>query len=115
MRLPLTTSPVLTTTDLSTGVIRRYFVKNTATHRITEVDSAQFSEFSNNPYFQTISLPWVIMGNDITITDTTGNVVYGVKHKNTEIIKLYEQRMRGLSRVLRNPMEYFYGTVVLTP
>jgi len=112
MITPLTNKPKIFESDIGNGVIFRYFVKNTSTKRITEIDALQFSMFKNNPYYQAISLPWTIGGNDKNITTQAGDVIYGAIYKNTEMVKLYEKQMRGLSLILRNPLEYFYGRYI---
>lgn len=109
MTTPVTAKPIIVDTDITNGVIFRYFVKNTSTKRITEVDAVQYATFEGNPYYQTITVPWTIAGYDLNITTTDGQVIYGTIYKNTEVVRLYEKRMEGLSRILRNPSEYFYG------
>jgi hypothetical protein len=109
MILPAANRPKITSRALDDGIVMRYFVKRISSGTIIEVDAVQYSTFASNPYYQTISLPWTITGNDINTTTRTGHIIYGAQHKNTEIVKLYNVRMSGLAQLLRNPLEYFFG------
>jgi hypothetical protein len=76
------------------------------------VDLAQYTALSPLPYYQSISLPWTIGGNDKDITTTGNHVKRGAESKNIAVVEYYETQMEGLRRVLRNHLEYFSGTVV---
>jgi hypothetical protein len=112
MRTPFANKPNITQTDVTNKTVTRYFVKNISTQRITEVDLAQYTTLSPLPYYQSISLPWTIGGNDKDITTTGNHVKRGAESKNIAVVEYYETQMEGLRRVLRNPLEYFSGTVV---
>jgi len=112
MRVPFANKPNITQTDVTNKTVTRYFVKNISTQRITEVDLAQYTALSPLPYYQSISLPWTIGGNDKDITTTGNHIKRGAESKNIAVVEYYETQMEGLRRVLRNHLEYFSGTVV---
>ena len=112
MRVPLANKPNITQTDVTNKTVIRYFVKTTSTQRITEVDLAQYTALSPLPYYQSISLPWTIGGNDKDIITTGNHIKRGAESKNIAVVEYYDKQMEGLRRVLRNFLEYFSGTVV---
>jgi hypothetical protein len=79
---------------------------------VIEVDKIQYEQFKKNAFYTTLELKWIIVGNDENITSSGGQTIYGTKHKNTQLTAYYNEKMPGLSSVLRNPLEYFYGTKV---
>jgi len=107
--IPLSNRPKLTQQDLDIGYVMRYFVQNVSTKAITEIDTTQFAKFQTNPWYETLQLEWYIMGlaNDKQAKD--GKLLYGTRHKNTVTTVFYNERMPGLIRKLRNPLEYFNG------
>lgn len=106
---PLSNRPVITSKDILSGYVTRYFARNTSTKLITEIDKIQYEMFRNNALYETLDIPWIITGlaNDTVSSDN--KIIYGTKHKNTVTINFYENKMPGLNRVLRNPLEYFQG------
>lgn len=106
---PLSNRPKLTQQDLDIGYVMRYFVQHISTKAITEIDATQFAKFQTNPRYETLQLEWYVMGlaNDKRAKD--GKLLYGTKHKNTVTTVFYNERMPGLIRKLRNPLEYFNG------
>jgi len=109
MQTPLSNRPKITNKNIIDGQVIRYFTQHISTKAIIEIDSIQYEIFKNNPIFQLINFPWLISGlaNDTIAVD--GKIIYGVKHRNTVSINFYNERMPGLSRLLRNPLEYFQG------
>ena len=113
MLTPLSNRPKITADALSQGFVNRYFVRNPSSKKIVEIDAIQYVKFKNNPYFDSVVVPWVITGNDKDIVDPkTGRLVLGVPKRNLQIINYYDSKMPGLRRLLQNPMEYFNGTYV---
>jgi len=106
-----TNKPKITQTDINNGYVTRYFVRNVSTKVVTEIDKKQYEAFKNNVLYERIEFPWVITGlaNDQLSTDN--KIIYGTKHKNTVTTQFYNKRLPGLDRVLRNPLEYFIGTL----
>jgi hypothetical protein len=106
-----TNKPKITQTDIHNGYVTRYFVRNVSTKVVTEIDKKQYEAFKNNVLYERIEFPWVITGlaNDQLSTDN--KIIYGTKHKNTVTTQFYNKRLPGLDRVLRNPLEYFIGTL----
>lgn len=114
MLTPISNRPKITNEALSNGFVNRYFVRNPSFKKIVEIDEKQYAKFKNNPYYDSIIVPWVITGNDKDVVNPkTGQLVLGVPKRNLQIISYYESKMPGLRLLLRNPMEYFNGTYVL--
>ena len=111
MTTPYSNRPKITQIDISNGYVTRYFVRNVSTRMVTEIDKKQYEAFKNNVLYERIEFPWVITGlaNDQLSTDN--KIIYGTKHKNTVTTQFYNKRLPGLDRVLRNPLEYFIGTL----
>lgn len=114
---PLSNKPKISQQDINSGFVNRYFVRNISLKNVTEVDVKQYEVFRKNPMYQTIKLPWIIMGNANDTVGIDGKLIYGTRHKNSITVAFYERQLPGLSRVLRNPLEYFYGVMnsVITP
>lgn len=108
---PYPTKPTVTQNDITAGYINRYFLKNTANKKITEVTQYQYNTLRVNPLYEGIQLKWIIKGNLEDTTSRDGIVIRGTRYQNEEIVKFYNERMPGLSRILNNPTEFFYGTV----
>jgi len=109
MNTPYSNKPKITQDDISNGFVKRYFVRNISTKLITEVDKNQYVSFQSNPLFELLEIPWIITGFAKDTVATDKQPIYGTEHKNTVTINFYEIRLPGLSRVLRNPLEYFQG------
>jgi len=108
---PLSNRPKITRKDIGLGYVMRYFIKTTSFKDIIEVDQKQYELFRTNTNYITLELKWLISGfaNDIEAQD--GNIIYGVRHKNRVTIDWYTQKLPGLDRILRNPLEYFQGII----
>lgn len=112
MLVPFSNKPKITVEDVNTGFVNRYFVKQLSSKKITEIDKVQYDKFVRNPYYTAITVPWAIAGYDKDILDNSGNLILGAANRNLQIIKYYEEKMSGLGNILKNPLEYFNGTLV---
>ena len=111
MSTAYTNKPKVTQTDILNGYVSRYFVRNVSTKVVTEVDKKQYEAFKLNALHETLELQWNISGFANNIISTDNRIIYGTKHKNSVTIQFYEKRLPGLQRILRDPLEYFQGTV----
>jgi hypothetical protein len=109
MTTPLSNRPKVTQDDIVNGYVTRYFVRNTSTRVVTEIDKTQYQSFRKNPLYQTLTLQWEILGYANNSTGKDGRAIYGTRHKNLVTIDFYDKQMPGLKRILRNPLEYFFG------
>lgn len=108
MQTPIDTRPRITNTAISNQYVTRYFVQSVSNKKIYEVDQVQYNVFKTNPYYIAIQMPWIIAGD--ANTKTLGSqLILGAIDKNINIVKYYNETMRGLSRKLTNPLEYFVG------
>lgn len=108
---PLPTKPTITNNDIIAGYVNRYFLKNTANGKITEVTKYQYNRLKINALYQGIVLKWIITGNLEDTTSRNGYVIRGTRYQNEQIVEFYNEKMPGLKRVLNDPIEFFYGTI----
>lgn len=110
MQLPLDTRPTITTSDIRRGAVMRYFAQSVSTRKIYEIDQEQYNTFRTDPYYVTAQIPWVITGN--LYTEVVGNnTIMSIPEQNERIVAFYEKTMPGLSRKLRNFVEYASPTI----
>ena len=112
INVPLSNRPKITTTDVIAGYITRYFVQSISTKKIVEVDKNQYDVFKNNPFYQSLKIKWIIGGYDKDTTAADGQPLYGAGHKNQVSLDFYDKKMPGLTKMIRNPLEYFSGKIV---
>lgn len=115
MSTPYTNKPKITQADINNGYVMRYFVRNVSTKIVTEIDKKQYEAFKNNVLYEKLELQWRIAGFANNILATDNNIIYGTKHSNTVTTQFYEKRLPGLQRILRDPLEYFQGTMNREP
>ena len=99
MQTPLEARPTISSLDIRRGYVKRYFTQLNSTRKIYEIDKDQYAIYTTDPMYTTITLSWII---DATNPIDTGE-------KNTSITKYYDKKIPGLSRKLRNPVEYITG------
>jgi len=99
MSTPLDTRPKISSLDIRRGYVKRYFAQMISTKKIYEIDKEQYDRYSSDTYYVTVQFSWII--------DTTDPI--GTGEKNINIINYYNNKMPGLSRKLRNPVEYIGG------
>ncbi len=110
MMTPMNTKPRVTQLDVARGSITRYFIKHMSRHQILEIDAGQYDYYKDNPYYITVKLPWVVAGN-LFPTTRNGLPVLSIEEQNRKIVDFYENRMMGLSRKIRNFLEFASPTV----
>lgn len=116
MPTPLSNRPKISANDISRGFVMRYFTKLIADRiRVYEIDEKQYNTFKKDKQFITIQLPWIIAGNDVDYPGTDGSVIVGAKTRNEKIIEYYSKQIPTLPKVLKNPLEYFFGTTNRVP
>lgn len=106
MQTPFDVRPQITNKNITDNSVTRYFVQSISTTRIYEVDKRQYDWFTNTPYYTTVKLPWIIVGNMETKT-LNGHVILSVEEQNKNIVEYYNQKMPGLKHKLRNFTEYY--------
>ena len=109
MSTPLDARPIITEADIRRGSVLRYFAQSVSTRKIYEIDRVQFNIFKKDPYYVTLQLPWIITGK-LESTVVNNNTVLGVREQNERIVNFYNRTMPGLTRKLRDPLEYFIET-----
>lgn len=110
MQIPLDTRPIITSSDIIRGAITRFFAQSVSTRKIYEIDKEQYNTFSKDPYYTVEQIPWIIRGKLYTevVNNTT---ILSVSEQNERIVKFYERSIPGLSRKLKNFLEYTSPTV----
>ena len=98
--------PRPTQQDYSRGYIMRYFVKKVNDSPIIEVSYQNYETLSKFLYVMT-SLKWEISGtkNDIFINGTIQS--NGVYNNNLNSIKNAEKILPGISKKLKNPLQFY--------
>ena len=120
MNTPLDARPLITDADIRRGSVLRYFAQSVSTRKIYEIDRVQFNIFKNDPYYVAIQLPWVITGK-LESTVVNNNTILGVREQNERIANFYNRTMPGLTRKLKNYLEFTSPTInepieaVITP
>lgn len=110
--MPHSTKPKITQADITSGYVTRRFIKHVSRPTVVEVSAAQYNIFAGNGYYQRLSFQWVIGGTDIDIPTVGGQVILGAKSQNEILTAYYDKQMSGLSRILRNPLEFFSGKYI---
>jgi len=115
---PKRVSIQITSADISTGSIQRYFIRKQNESVAFEIDANQFAKWGNNQIdnkiYTAIRLEWVITGN--TQDTKNGNVVIpGVVTKNTKQVKVAAQTIPELTTILSNPLEFYTDTDYIKP
>lgn len=108
---PYPTKPTITTKDIIAGYVDRYFLKNTANKKITEVTKYQYDILKRTPLYQRVALKWIISGNLNDTVSRDGTIIRGTRYRNEQITQFYNEQMPGLSRILTDPTELFNGTI----
>lgn len=111
---PISYKPIVTDRDLKFGSITRYFAKYVSSHGITEIDKQQYTILKSNPYYITIEIPWIITGN-LYPASVGRNKIFSIQEQNKKIVDFYDKKLPGLSRKLKNLLEYASPTINTPP
>lgn len=95
MRYPLSNKPKITQKDIDNKYVIRYFVRFITSNDVVEVDPVQYNIFKKDSFYETIEMKWYIFG-------TTQDVA----SKNQKSLDFYSTKMRGITKVIRGPLEY---------
>lgn len=102
-------APILTDGDYKRGYITRYFIQkvNDKNSQIYEVKSDNFSTYKENPFWQTASLRWKIVGTTETKYNQDGSVKeYSIKESNSRSISTVKDKIANLKLYLPNLLQY---------
>jgi hypothetical protein len=98
--------PDITSDDLDTGAITRYFVCRTVDEsELIEVNSHIFHLLKKNPLYKAVEIPWVIKGPATVRLDPR---LPSVIESNTLAIEYGCRVIRSLKFKLRNLLEYYH-------
>ena len=89
--------PKPTSFDYDNGYVTRYFVQksNDVNSRIVEVNSKTFTSYTQNLFFITVLLDWVIVGNEVE-----------VREQNKKSIAYAARTMKGIPFYLQNLTQF---------
>lgn len=89
--------PKPTSFDYDNGYITRYFVQksNDTDGRIIEVSSKTFTNYTQNLFFTSVLLDWVIVGSEAE-----------VREQNRKSILYASKNMKAISLYLQNPIQF---------
>lgn len=110
--------PEVSSENINSGYITRYFVQNVTNLIITEIDDKQYQDyqkdFIDNNVYIALSLPWIITGNLKTQT-INGAVVTGISETNKLTVLRYNKTMPGLISKLSNFIEFYTDNTFIIP
>lgn len=96
-----------TTDDLTKGIMKRFFHKNTSTGIVKEINKQQYLDIVKNKTNtdKINSIDWVVKGptKDQTIN---GYFLEGVESKNKKAIEHLKKELSGAEALVSNPLEY---------
>ena len=91
--------------DYQRGLFRRYFLKDKRNKQIIEVKRKKFFYYFSEIYTIPLSLDWILVGqkNDI---NRGVYIDFGISTFNNETVLEGEKKIKGLSKILNNPLEF---------
>lgn len=107
--------PVITQTDIDKKTKTRYFAKHVSQKNgnIYELDGGQYSKIEDSSVFYKTTMDWVIRGKleDTILTLPSGDTILikGIISQNKELIALAEEELPGITRHLKNYIEFYVG------
>lgn len=107
---PISYRPKITRADYTRGVISRYFTQYVSNRTVVEIDENQYNFFKDNPYYITVKLPWVLVGNLYTTPS-----VLSVEEQNRRIVQYYSRILPTLPRYVKDFLEYVQPTINTRP
>jgi hypothetical protein len=104
--------------EYSVGYITRYFLKKCNEDLIYEVDVTQYTNqltsVIDSHLYISAAITWFITGETVDVT--TNNVkTRGVISKNRQSIRNTENQMPGITRLLKNLLQYYTDTDYVVP
>lgn len=105
---PVSRKPKVSQINYDDEYIQRYFVKKSNTERSTiyEVDLGQFNTIQKNPFYVCATILWKIKGNTETVKTDDGNIL-GVREFNLNSTMKANAKIKGMSLILNNPLEFY--------
>ena len=91
--------------DYQRGFFKRYFLKDKRNRQIIEVKQKKFFYYYSKIYTIPLSLDWILVGqkNDI---NRGVYIDFGISTFNNESVLEGEEKIKGLSKILNNPLEF---------
>jgi hypothetical protein len=115
--IPHHVTPNITTQDIQTGYITRFFIKKINESAIIEIDKEQFdnqSSLFDSKMYVSVKLNWWISGNlqDIQQDNVKSP---GVLTKNLKEVRVAESRLPGIQSKLNNLQEFYVNDNIQIP
>ena len=108
----------ITSEDIATGTINRYFIKKINSTNIIEIDQTEYDNWSAGTIdpnlYEAISINWCITGN-LQDTFDKGILIPSVSTKNKKAVDTANKTFKGISAHLNNLIEYYSDTDIVTP
>jgi hypothetical protein len=115
---PNTAAVSVTTQDIQRGYITRYFFKKYDNENIQETNFQNYNIITTSradrKLYSIVTFKWYITG-DQQDTYKNGVLVPGVVSKNSKIISQANQKLKGISNLLTNPLQYYSDTDFIRP
>lgn len=107
---PEIATPIITQSDVENRFFSRYFVRPTnEKNYVVEVDNKQYSNFKQNPRFNTVEVKWKIVGKKETIELFPNVYLYGVEDVNRQEVISQDLTFGGLREYITNYTEFWFS------
>ena len=115
---PIRIVPKIKSSDITAGLIQRYFIRKQNESIVFEIDASQYINWTNNvidnKIYTAVQLEWFITGNQRD--SRPGNVIQpGVVTKNIQQIRVASQTIPELTTILSNLLEFYTDTDYIAP
>jgi hypothetical protein len=110
--------PTISSNDIATGYILRYFLKKINETLFLEISEESWRLWQSNKIdrnlYAGVEMQWYIVGNTEDVIEN-GVLKQGVVSKNKKQIAAAEFTVPGISKKLTNPLEFYTDTDFVVP
>jgi hypothetical protein len=112
---PMYSFPNVTMEDYKNGYISRFFIgrRNFSSYQdLLEINSDQYKLWKrpktgiDEVLYKAIELTWKLTGPEKDLTESTGNLIYGVEDTNRRVVQLKNTELKGLADYLTDYLEF---------
>ena len=109
LELPKTFVPKPTKEDYENQFIERYFVQrvNDVNGFIFEVDSVEFDNLENNPYWKKEKMRWRISGPLDPVYQNGNLIDIGVKKSNIGSLSIISGKLKNINLYIPTPLQFY--------
>lgn len=109
LELPKTFVPKPTKEDYENQFIERYFVQrvNDVNGFIFEVNSVEFDNLENNPYWKKEKMRWRISGPLDPVYQNGNLIDIGVKNSNNGSLSIISKKLKNINLYISTPLQFY--------